>query len=148
MSSPISRRDFLGVAAGAAVFPAAAASAIAGRPSSRLLQMNGYATDAESPLDLRADYRTPNDVFFVRHHWIPKMPDLAAGKLRVEGDVSTPLELACRKLGRLPAANATRAPVPATAALRRAGRSRRPWNGAVETRADRREGPGRAGKPD
>ncbi len=107
MSFPISRRDFLGVAAGAAVFPAAAAAAIAGRPSRRLLQMNGYATDAESPLDLLADYRTPNEIFFVRHHWIPKMPDLAAWKLRIEGDVSAPLDLSLQEIRRLPAANAT-----------------------------------------
>ena len=106
MISRISRREFLGVALGAAAIPSAAAAALAAGPRRRLIQMNGYAADAECPLELLADYRTPNDIFFVRHHWIPKMPDPAQWKLRVDGDVSSPLDLTLEEIRRMPAASA------------------------------------------
>ena len=45
------------------------------RPERRLLQMNAYAPDAETPLDLLTTYITPNDLFFVRHHWNATAPE-------------------------------------------------------------------------
>ena len=68
----------------------------------RLLQVNGYAVDAETPLDALTDYLTPNDLFFVRHHWVPQLPDKSAWKLTVDGEVSSPLELTLADLKKLP----------------------------------------------
>jgi sulfite oxidase len=73
----------------------------------RLLQVNGYALDAETPLDLLTSYLTPNDLFFVRHHWVPQLPDKAAWKLTVDGDVSRPVELTLADLKKLPKASVT-----------------------------------------
>ena len=72
-----------------------------------MLQVNGYAVDAETPLDLMTSYLTPNDLFFVRHHWIPQLPDKAAWKLTIDGEVSTPLELTLADLKKLPKASVT-----------------------------------------
>jgi DMSO/TMAO reductase YedYZ molybdopterin-dependent catalytic subunit len=72
----------------------------------RLLQVNAYAADAETPLDALTTYLTPNDLFFVRHHWVPQLPDMATWKLTVDGDVSRPLELTLADLKKLPKASA------------------------------------------
>ena len=103
----MNRRSLL---AGAAAASGAALLAPLGRligagipPSRRrMLQVNGYAVDAETPLDLMTSYLTPNDLFFVRHHWIPQLPDKAAWKLAIDGEVSTPLELTLADLRKLP----------------------------------------------
>jgi len=68
----------------------------------RLLQVNGYAVDAETPLDVLTTYLTPNDLFFVRHHWVPQLPDKATWKLAIDGEVSHPLELTLADLKKLP----------------------------------------------
>ncbi len=73
----MSRRGFLVAAAGAA-----AASALPA-PRRRLLQMNGYPIDAETPLDALTTYLTPNDLFFVRHHWNPVLS--RAGQVDAHG---------------------------------------------------------------
>src|SRR5664279_2130500 len=51
-----------------------------------LLQLNGYAVNAETPLELLTDYLTPVDLFFIRSHWIPRMPDLGSWSLSVDGE--------------------------------------------------------------
>ena len=77
-------------------------------PRRRLLQMNGYAPDAETPLDLLNDYLTPNDLFFVRHHWnVAEMPDAKTWALAVDGEVSSPLSLSLSDLKAMPRAEAT-----------------------------------------
>ena len=77
------RRAFLRLAALAPF----AASAFA--EESHLLQMNGYPLNAETPLESLTDYLTPNELFFVRSHWIPRMPDMKTWRLVVDGDVRT-----------------------------------------------------------
>jgi sulfite oxidase len=72
-----------------------------------LLQMNGYAVNAETPLELLTDYLTPNDLFFIRSHWIPRMPDPRTWKLRVDDDVTRPLALTLADLKKMPAADTT-----------------------------------------
>ena len=69
--------------------------------------MNAYAPDAETPLDLLTTYITPNDLFFVRHHWNANAPDPRTWKLAVDGDVSRPLSLSLAELNRLPRTTAT-----------------------------------------
>jgi DMSO/TMAO reductase YedYZ molybdopterin-dependent catalytic subunit len=106
-----SRRELLGFAAAAAFLPSAlvaAAGASVPKPRRRMLQVNGYAVDAETPLDALTTYLTPNDLFFVRSHWNPVMPDPASWALTVDGDeVSSPLRFSLADLSRLPRAEAT-----------------------------------------
>ena len=104
----LNRRKFLGVAALTALAPRrlfAAAESLA--PGRHLLQMNAFATDAETPLDALTTYITPNDLFFVRHHWVPVMPDPARWKLTIDGDVSRPLTLSLDELKRMPRTETT-----------------------------------------
>jgi sulfite oxidase len=72
------------------------------RDKRRMLQVNGYAIDAETPLDALTTYQTPNDLFFVRHHWNPMYPDVRLWTLTIDGDVATPLELTMADLKKLP----------------------------------------------
>jgi DMSO/TMAO reductase YedYZ molybdopterin-dependent catalytic subunit len=79
-------------------------------PSARrgsLLQMNGYPVNAETPLDLLTDYLTPNELFFVRSHWIPRTPDPKNWRLTIDGEVDRPLQLTLSDLKQLPRAEAT-----------------------------------------
>jgi hypothetical protein len=64
----LDRRAFLRLAAVAPLTP-------------HLLQMNGYPLNVETPLELLTDYLTPNELFFVRSHWIPRMPDAKTWRL-------------------------------------------------------------------
>ena len=106
MREGLNRRQLL-AAAGAA----AAATAVSGLPvpgvRRRLLQMNGYPLDAETPLDLLTTYLTPNDLFFVRHHWNPTFPDPSTWRLTVDGEVERPLSLSLADLKAMPRASAT-----------------------------------------
>jgi len=92
------RRTFLAAAAAAALAPVAAFAA----PERHLLQMGGYPLNAETPLELLTDYLTPNDLFFVRSHWIPRMPDPKTWRLDVNGK-----QLSLADLRKLPRAEAT-----------------------------------------
>ena len=99
----MSRRGFLLAAAGAAV----AGALPVPMPRRRLLQMNGYPIDAETPLDLLTTYITPNDLFFVRHHWSPVFPDPASWTLKVDGEVERSLALTLADLKKMPQTSAT-----------------------------------------
>jgi len=105
----VNRRAFLEAAAGLAALPAVAfagaAEVLPGRR--RMLQVNGYAMCAETPLDALTTYLTPNDLFFVRSHWISQAPDPARWTLKVDGEVGTPLELSLRDLKAMPQTTVT-----------------------------------------
>jgi len=110
------RRRFLAAAAaggavllapGALAAAAAAASEVVPKSRRRMLQMNGYAIDAETPLDALTTYLTPNDLFFVRHHWNPMYPDAKRWTLTIDGEVSSPAQFTLSDLKRLPRAEAT-----------------------------------------
>ena len=73
----------------------------------RLLQVNGYPVDAETPLDVLTSYLTPNDLFFVRNHWVPLVPDAPTWKLTVDGEVARPQELTLTDLKQLPGTSVT-----------------------------------------
>ena len=102
MSEGLNRRQLLAAAAAAVVVGAPTPGA-----RRRLLQMNGYPLDAETPLDLLTSYLTPNDLFFVRHHWNPTFPDASTWKLTVDGEVERPLSLSLSDLKAMPRASAT-----------------------------------------
>ncbi len=105
----LTRREFLGTAAGLAALPAlAVGGGEEGRPGKRrMLQVNGYAMCAETPLDALTTYLTPNDLFFVRSHWVSQPPDPGKWTLKVDGEVGTPLELSLRDLKAMPQATVT-----------------------------------------
>jgi len=104
---PIDRRTFIA----AAPFAPAAVLAAAAQPQHQqlphLLQMGGYPQNAETPLELLTDYHTPNELFFVRSHWIPRMPDAKTWRLTIDGDVEKPLKLSIAELKKLPRADVT-----------------------------------------
>jgi len=97
------RRTFLALSATAALTPSAALDAA----SKHLLQMNGYPLNLETPLELLTDYLTPNELFFVRSHWNPHMPDPKRWALTVDGDVKRGQRLTLDDLKKLPRAEAT-----------------------------------------
>src|SRR5262249_46234164 len=106
--SSLRRRDFLALALGG-VLPLPLLRYLRQAPPRprRLLQLNGYAIDAETPLDLLTDYLTPNELFFVRAHWQPQLPDPRSWRLVIEGEVANPLSLSLAELKRLPRSSAT-----------------------------------------
>jgi sulfite oxidase len=109
--SGLDRRKFLLLAGAAALLPAAAKvrSPDAAVPNARrrMLQVNGYATDAETPLDALTTYITPNDLFFVRHHWNPSYQSAWRWRLTVDGEVERPMGWTLAELKKLPRASAT-----------------------------------------
>jgi sulfite oxidase len=100
----IDRRRFFLLAAAPLI---AAQKAAAPHAREALLQMNGYAVNAETPLELLTDYLTPNELFFVRSHWIPRTPDTKRWRLTIDGEVERPLHLTLSDLKKLPHAEAT-----------------------------------------
>jgi DMSO/TMAO reductase YedYZ molybdopterin-dependent catalytic subunit len=72
-----------------------------------MLQMNGYAVNAETPLALLTDYVTPNELFFVRSHWIPRTPDPKKWSLTIDGEVDRATQFTLSDLKKLPRAEAT-----------------------------------------
>jgi DMSO/TMAO reductase YedYZ molybdopterin-dependent catalytic subunit len=68
----------------------------------RMLQLSGFPINAETPLDALTSYLTPNELFFVRHHFNPTIPEPSAWRLRIDGEVSRPSELNLEELRRLP----------------------------------------------
>jgi sulfite oxidase len=120
MSSLLDRRRLLGIAAGAALLPSAvleaAAAAARKAPAAadaipnarrRLLQLNPYAINAETPLDALTTYLTPNDLFFVRNHWIPMYPSLKSWTLAVDGEVERAREWKLAEIKALPRTTVT-----------------------------------------
>lgn len=101
--SSVDRRDFLRWTAALSLAPAVALA----KPSESLLQMNGYPVNAETPLELLTGYLTPNELFFVRSHWIPRTPDLAKWRLTVDGEVTEPVSFTLTELKKMPPAEVT-----------------------------------------
>ena len=101
----LDRRQFLSASVAAPFL--ATARAVAAPRREQMLQMNGYALDAETPLELLTDYLTPNELFFVRSHWIPRTPDLKKWRLTIDGEVGNPLELTLAELKKMPVTEAT-----------------------------------------
>src|SRR2546430_7318065 len=97
----IDRRRFLLFAAAPLL---AAQKAMTPHARESMLQMNGYAVNAETPLELLTDYVTPNELFFVRSHWIPRTPDPKKWRLTIDGEVDRPLQLTLSDLKKRPRA--------------------------------------------
>jgi sulfite oxidase len=95
----IDRRRFLLLAAAPLLV---AQKAVAPHARESMLQMNGYAVNAETPLALLTDYVTPNELFFVRSHWIPRTPDPKKWRLTIDGEVDRSGEITLFELKKLP----------------------------------------------
>jgi sulfite oxidase len=118
----MNRRQFLSATAAAAALAraggvASGAETAAKKPTPvpdgippsrrRLLQLNGYAANAETPLDALTSYITPNDLFFVRSHWIPAYPSLKTWSMTVDGEVERPREWKLADIRSLPRTTVT-----------------------------------------
>jgi sulfite oxidase len=104
------RRSFLKLATLSSLAPATIVEALHSQgelAQKRLLQLNAYALDVETPLDLLTTYITPNDVFFIRSHYIPTRVDPNTWTLTIDGAVSRPLRLTLADLRKLPKVEAT-----------------------------------------
>src|SRR5690242_15893342 len=84
--SPITRRHLLTAASLLLANPfRALRAAQSSTPPRRMLQLNSYPLDAETPLDLLTSYLTPNDLFFVRSHWTPARVNATDWALTIDG---------------------------------------------------------------
>jgi sulfite oxidase len=104
-----SRRNFFALAAGAAAFaqsPRAAEQNIAAPRDvvkTGMIVRSARPEDLEMPLSGFADYITPVEHFFVRTHvYVPKV-ELASWRLKIDGEVGSPLTLTMEDLRRMPA---------------------------------------------
>lgn len=61
----------------------------------------------ETPPDRLTTYLTPNDAFFVRHHWPAEPPDSENWALVVDGEVLRPLRWTLAQLKQLPSTTVT-----------------------------------------
>ena len=76
----------------------------------RLIVRSMRPEDLETPVELLNSFITPNDLFYVRSHMyapVVDATDLATWRLRVDGEVQTPLSLTLDELKRLPKATVT-----------------------------------------
>src|SRR5712691_9525314 len=73
LAMPINRRRFLALSAVASLAPSAVV--VANTRRKYMVQVNGYAVNAETPL--------------VRSHWLLQPPDQPTWTLSVDGDVAT-----------------------------------------------------------
>ena len=104
------RRSFLKLATFASLTPAMIVEALQTSDAvsaKRLLQLNAYPLDAETPLDLLNTYTTPNDLFFVRSHYMSPRVGPDTWTLTVDGAVSRPMRLTLDDLLKLPKVEAT-----------------------------------------
>ena len=107
---PVNRRRFLQLSAAASLAPGALignTKSPAGASGGYMLQMNGYAVNAETPLELLTDYITPVGLFFVRSHWIPRTPTLRQWRLTVDGEIGESLRLSLDDLRKMRVTEAT-----------------------------------------
>ena len=104
------RRSFLKLATLAAVAPAIVVDALQATDpvaTKRLLQLNAYPLDAETPLELLNTYITPNDLFFIRSHYISARVNPDTWTLSIDGAVSRPMHLTLADLLKMPKVEAT-----------------------------------------
>ncbi len=92
-----SRRSFLGLAA-------AGLLSAADREKRDMLVRSARPEDLEMPLAGFSDYITPIEHFFVRTHVYVPQVNVSDWRLKVEGEVATPLTLTMDDLKRLPSA--------------------------------------------
>ncbi len=110
----MNRRRWLRLAAAALPALARASQTVAEKPLTfpgkrPLLVHNDFPEDLETPVEYFDTWITPNDAFFVRHHFPRPRPAADAFRLRLDGMVAQPVTLTLEELKALP-----RYTVPAT----------------------------------
>jgi sulfite oxidase len=98
---PLSRRGFF---RSTIALAGALSSRAADRPKRDMIVRSVRPEDLEMPLDGFNSWITPVERFFVRCHMSKPSVDLAAWRLSVQGEVSSPLNLTMDELKKLPAA--------------------------------------------
>src|SRR5580658_6236373 len=93
---PIPRRNFLLLAGASLLFGD-------DRPKRDMLSRAVRPEDLEMPLSGFSEYITPIEHFFVRTHVYVPAVNLSEWRLKVEGEVATPLTLTMEELKKLPA---------------------------------------------
>jgi DMSO/TMAO reductase YedYZ molybdopterin-dependent catalytic subunit len=91
------RRNFFLLFAGALLQPAGE------RPKREMLMRSRRPEDLEMPLSGFSDYVTPIDRFFVRSHVYTPSVSVSEWRLKVDGEVATPLTMTMEDVRRLPA---------------------------------------------
>lgn len=118
MSTALSRRDILAIAArlslagaGAKLGVADAAAQGSGVPSTaqeRLIRHSTRPPDYETPVSLLDSFITPSEYFYVRSHLpLPTSIEAASWRLAIDGAVATPLSLTLDEITQLPKATLT-----------------------------------------
>jgi len=103
-STPFSRRRFF---RSVATLAGALSSRAADRPKRDMIVRSVRPEDLEMPHEGFNTWITPVEQFFVRCHMSKTTVDVAAWRLSVQGEVSSPLELTMDELKKLPAAEVT-----------------------------------------
>jgi DMSO/TMAO reductase YedYZ molybdopterin-dependent catalytic subunit len=70
-------------------------------PKDRLIVRSPRPEDLETPVHLLTSWITPNELFYVRSHFYTPSVDVGAWRLRVDGEVATPLDLTLDDVRRL-----------------------------------------------
>ena len=68
----------------------------------RLIVRSPRPEDLETPVHLLTTWITPNDLFYVRSHFYTPSIDAAAWRLRIEGEIDSPLDLSLDDVQSLP----------------------------------------------
>src|SRR5260370_29553945 len=100
-SLPLSRRNFFRTLSGLA---GVLSTRAADRPKQGMIVRSVRPEDFDMPLEGFDTWITPIEHFFVRSHMSKPSVDLAAWRLSVQGEVSSPLNLTMDELKTLPAA--------------------------------------------
>src|SRR5438874_7547724 len=90
----VSRRKFFAMVAAGLLWPQ--------RPSLEMIVRSARPEDLEMPLSGFDDFITPIEHFFVRSHVAVPRVDIAQWRLKVEGQVATPLTLSIDDLRKMP----------------------------------------------
>src|SRR5262249_24174754 len=99
MMTNLSRRRFFRSVSAVAGLPAANG---AERPKRDMILRSVRPEDFEAPLEIFNSWITPIEHFFVRSHMSRPIVDVAAWRLSVQGEVSSPLELTLDGLKNFP----------------------------------------------
>src|SRR5579871_2535557 len=98
MNHFLNRRSFFAAAAGGILYAQAPV-----KKRTDMISLAAQPQDLEMPLSGFDDYITPIDHFFVRTHVYVPTVDLAAWRLKIDGEVAAPLTLTMDEIRRMPA---------------------------------------------
>jgi DMSO/TMAO reductase YedYZ molybdopterin-dependent catalytic subunit len=101
MTKELDRRDFL-CAAGLASLPLLAGVSLAAADTPGLIPRQRNPENLEFPFSSLDSFLTPNDLFYIRNHFVAPQLDARAWHLEVAGAVERPLKLTLEEIRNLP----------------------------------------------